>query len=81
MTDLARTLETLEAAVHRKRYGGGILFFEPYVKQKRFLDLGAKYRERLLIAGNQLGKSIDGDVRVGLSSDRIVSALVGRQAV
>lgn len=58
MTDLARTLQTLEAAVQRKRYGGGILFFEPYPKQKKFLDLGAAKRERLLIAGNQNGKSI-----------------------
>ena len=32
-------------------------FWTPYPKQQDFFALGTKYRERLLIAGNQLGKS------------------------
>ena len=52
--------KALEFIGHRQRYGGQILFFEPYVKQREFLDLGALKRERLLIAGNQNGKSITG---------------------
>jgi len=58
--DLRKVAEGLEAALERKRYGGQILFFEPYEKQARFLELGAVKRERLLIAGNQNGKSITG---------------------
>lgn len=33
------------------------LVFAPYPKQREFMELGAKYPERLLIAGNQVGKS------------------------
>src|ERR1700684_3377874 len=63
MIDPARLDETiagLEAAVDHRRYGGQIMPFQPYAKQKQFLDLGASKRERLLIAGNQNGKSISG---------------------
>jgi len=35
-------------------------FFVPYPKQKRFLDFGRTRRERLLMAGNQNGKTITG---------------------
>jgi phage terminase large subunit-like protein len=55
--DLQRTIEQLEAAARLKKYGGGIRFFTPYPKQLEFLKLGATMRERLLIAGNQVGKS------------------------
>jgi phage terminase large subunit-like protein len=58
MPDLDAILVGLEDAVERKRYGGQILFFEPYPKQKLFLDMGAKKRERVLYAGTQNGKSI-----------------------
>lgn len=34
-----------------------IAFFEPYPKQQEFFDLGLVKRERLLMAGNQLGKT------------------------
>lgn len=64
VTDLDRIIADLELAVEHKRYGGQILFFQPYEKQKRFLDLGATKRERLLIAGNQNGKSITGAFEV-----------------
>lgn len=57
---LDRLIADLELAVEHKRYGGQILFFDPYLKQLEFLTLGATKRERLLIAGNQNGKSITG---------------------
>ena len=44
---LRRLAEDLELAVTHKRYGGQILFFTPYEKQREFLDLGAVKRERL----------------------------------
>ena len=55
--DLDAILEGLETAVAHKRYGGQMLFFKPYPKQKHFLDLGATKRERVLFAGNRNGKS------------------------
>lgn len=47
----------LAFVAHRRKYGGQYLFFEPYAKQTEFFDLGASKRERLLIAGNQNGKT------------------------
>ena len=35
-------------------------FFEPYAKQIMFMELGKLYPERLMIAGNQVGKSDTG---------------------
>lgn len=32
-------------------------FFQPYPKQLRFFEMGAEFKERLFMAGNQLGKS------------------------
>ena len=34
--------------------------YHPYSPQRRFHDAGARYRERLFMAGNQLGKSLAG---------------------
>lgn len=56
--ELRKLLADLEALDAHKTYGGGILFFQPYPKQKMFLDMGATKRERALFAGNQTGKSM-----------------------
>lgn len=56
---------TLEAAVKHKRERR-IDFFEPYEKQWAFLNAGAQFRERLLMAGNQLGKSETGAYETAL---------------
>ncbi len=59
MNDLARLqaiAEGLEAAVYRKTYQQ-FFDFQPYAKQKAFLLAGATFSERLLIAGNQNGKT------------------------
>ena len=57
--DLDRVLETLEAAAERKKFRVKD-FFVPYPKQEQFFDLGATKHERLLMAGNQVGKSYAG---------------------
>lgn len=49
-------LETLEAVEQRKKFHK-IDFYTPYPKQRQFHDLGATKRERLLMAGNQVGKT------------------------
>lgn len=54
--DLRALLETLEAAVQRKLFNK-LTFFKPYPKQCEFFDAGLTAKERLLIAGNQLGKT------------------------
>lgn len=42
----------------RKTYG--MLFYAPYGKQKQFHTDGLRYRERLFMAGNKLGKTYSG---------------------
>lgn len=54
--ELAQILETLEAIEYRKKYRQ-FDFFEPYPRQKDFYAEGREKRERLLIAGNQNGKT------------------------
>lgn len=59
MTDtrsLEETLAGLRALDYRKTYQQ-FYDFQPYEKQKDFYALGATKRERLLIAGNQNGKT------------------------
>lgn len=58
---LDKVLELLETMVAADQQ---LLGFKPYPKQKRFLDLGSTALERLLIAGNQNGKSICGAFEV-----------------
>jgi len=53
---LQETLEGLEALDYRKTYQQ-FFDFAPYPKQQEFLDMGSAKSERLLIAGNQNGKT------------------------
>ena len=55
-SDLDQLYEAVLAAEKHEQYNRW-LFYEPYPKQQLFMDLGAQYKERLLIAGNQTGKS------------------------
>jgi phage terminase large subunit-like protein len=52
-------LASLNAALERKKFHT-VDFFEPYPKQLEFFRLGATKKERLLRAGNQLGKTYAG---------------------
>jgi len=61
--NLADIAATLEAALERKNFRK-IEFFTPYAKQVEFFELGATKRERLLMAGNQLGKTEAGAVEM-----------------
>jgi phage terminase large subunit-like protein len=59
MSDTARLREIaegLEAAVYRKTYQQ-FFDFQPYAKQKEFMAAGSAFPERLLVAGNQNGKT------------------------
>lgn len=57
-------LATELKALDDKRRWRKIDFFNPYLKQQEFFDLGSVKRERLLSAGNQLGKSEAGAVEM-----------------
>ena len=59
MTNLKRTLKVLEDAAYRKKYWK-LDEFKPYPKQEEFFVLGGTKRERLFMAGNQLGKTFAG---------------------
>jgi len=54
--ELKQILSGLQALDYRRTYQQ-FYDFQPYPKQKQFLDMGARKRERLLIAGNQNGKT------------------------
>lgn len=53
---LDELLATLQDAANRKKFNK-LAFFTPYPKQRLFLDGGSIFRERLLMAGNQQGKT------------------------
>ena len=59
MPDLEKNYKALQALSYRKKFWR-MEFFEPYDKQKEFFRLGVLNPERLLMAGNQLGKTLAG---------------------
>lgn len=58
LDELLSTLEELD----RERTFNKLASFKAYKKQNEFFALGAAYRERMLLAGNQLGKTEAGAV-------------------
>jgi phage terminase large subunit-like protein len=56
LEELRRKHALLERLVEERRYNR-LALFKPYPKQAQFIALGATKRERLLMAGNQLGKT------------------------
>lgn len=63
MAELRQIAAALQALDDKRRYGK-IAFFNPYPKQTTFFDLGSVVRERMLRAGNQIGKSEAGAVEM-----------------
>ena len=55
--DLALLL-ALEKEQKQRKSEKQLAQYSPYTKQQEFHEAGAKYRERLLMAGNQLGKTL-----------------------
>src|SRR5580692_1856018 len=53
---LQQQVDLLEQVLAHKRTHK-LSLFKPYKRQKEFFDQGAKYRERLFMAGNRVGKS------------------------
>lgn len=57
---LSKALEYLEAEKTRRQSTNRLRHYSPYAKQKEFHAEGLLYRERLFMAGNQLGKTLSG---------------------
>lgn len=58
-SQLLQLVETL-TALKKRRDENRLTNYAPYMKQRAFHNAGAKNRERLLMAGNQLGKTYCG---------------------
>src|SRR5215472_9390600 len=56
----ALLLQTLEAEKDRRLTEDRLRYYRPYPRQTEFHCAGAGHRERLLMAGNQLGKTLAG---------------------
>jgi phage terminase large subunit-like protein len=50
----------------RRRAENQLASYQPYDKQRAFHDAGALHRERLLMAGNQLGKTLAGGMETAM---------------
>lgn len=59
---LVRTLAALEERSNRNKLPG----YRPYPKQREFHAAGATHRERLFMAGNQLGKTMAGGFEIAM---------------
>lgn len=57
---LPELLAALEAEAKKRAAENRIARYVPYTRQREFHEAGATYRERLLRAGNQLGKTYSG---------------------
>ena len=62
--DLA--LDALENEKQRRLKENKLAYYKPYKKQAAFHAAGAKYRERLLLAANQVGKTFAGAMEVAI---------------
>src|SRR5262252_9866254 len=58
--DESLLLKTLETERQRRRTENRLNYYQPYKKQAEFHEAGSSHRERLLMAGNQLGKTLAG---------------------
>src|SRR5262245_61629683 len=59
---LLQSLTELKRRTDRNRLAS----YAPYPKQREFHDVGARYRERLLSAANQVGKTLAGAAEVAM---------------
>lgn len=63
---LQQRVLTLARELDRRKRRNRLLDYKPYSKQQEFHAAGAIHRERLFMAGNQLGKTLAGSMEVAL---------------
>ena len=59
-------MKTLEAEKIRRSTENTLQYYKPYPKQLEFHNAGATHRERLLMAANQIGKTLAGGMEVAM---------------
>ena len=73
-------MQSLTEEKSRRLVENKLFYYRPYDKQIAFHAAGATYRERLLMAGNQLGKTLAGGFEVAMhATGRYPSWWVGRR--
>ena len=65
---LRRRALILARELRRRRERDRLGAYRPYAKQREFHDAGAEHRERLFMAGNQLGKTVAGSFEISSPS-------------
>src|SRR5215472_18494505 len=63
--------QALTAEKNRRHIENRLQYYRPYPKQLAFHNAGATHRERLLCAGNQLGKTLAGGFEVAMHATGI----------
>lgn len=63
---LKSELAELLAIKARRKARNKLQTYQPYTRQREFHDAGAEHRERLFMAGNQLGKTVAGGFEVAM---------------
>ncbi|ABQ70774.1 Bacteriophage terminase large (ATPase) subunit and inactivated derivatives-like protein [Rhizorhabdus wittichii RW1] len=63
---LQRRALGLARELARRRGRDRLSAYRPYAKQREFHDAGAEHRERLFMAGNQLGKTVAGSFEIAM---------------
>ena len=58
--ELPSVLSALQSEKQRRLTEDRLRYYQPYPKQAEFHAAGATHRERLLMAGNQIGKTLAG---------------------
>jgi phage terminase large subunit-like protein len=68
MSDIQKLqeLERLYEQLNRHRKYNWLQWYEPVPKQKEFHDLGATHRQRMLMAANQVGKTLSAGAEVAM---------------
>jgi phage terminase large subunit-like protein len=65
-SNLEGVLNALQAEKQRRLTENRLAYYKPYAKQRDFHSAGTTHRERLLMAGNQLGKTLAGGFEVAM---------------
>src|SRR4051812_9765178 len=60
LSSMLKEQAMLMAELDRRRRTNRLQSYRPYAKQHEFHSAGAFFRERLFMAGNQLGKTLGG---------------------
>jgi hypothetical protein len=63
---LPNVLSALESERTRRRTENKLEYYRPYPLQEKFHNAGATHRERLMCAGNQLGKTLAGGMEAAM---------------